>query len=130
MFRELVKCCVTPVSMKRKTLRFGKGFHVALGNRRSQAAQMVLAPGKSEGSARNLHSGADQGLFVVEGSGTAVVNGRRYLLRPRSLLLIEHGDRHEIRNDGLQDLLTLNFYVPPAYTIDGNELPAGKPAEG
>ena len=115
--------------MKRKSLRFGKGFRVALGNRRSQAAQMVLPPGKSEGNARNRHSGADQWLFVVEGTGTAIVNGRRYHLGPRSLLLIEHGDRHEIRNDGPKDLLTLNFYVPPAYTIDGKELPAGKPAE-
>lgn len=35
--------------MKRKNLRFGKGFRVALGNRRSQAAEMVLAPGKAEG---------------------------------------------------------------------------------
>ncbi len=28
--------------MKRKRLRFGRGFRVALGNRRSQAAEMVL----------------------------------------------------------------------------------------
>ena len=35
--------------MKKKTLRFGKGFNVVLGNRRSQAAQMVLPPGDSEG---------------------------------------------------------------------------------
>jgi hypothetical protein len=27
--------------MKRQTLRFGKGFRVALGNRRAQAAEMV-----------------------------------------------------------------------------------------
>lgn len=51
--------------MKRKTLRFGKGFNVVLGNKRSQAAQMVLEPGKSEGNATNRHAGADQWLFVV-----------------------------------------------------------------
>jgi hypothetical protein len=32
--------------LKRKALRFGRGFRVAIGNRRSQAAGMVLAPGK------------------------------------------------------------------------------------
>ena len=115
--------------MKRKTLRFGKGFNVVLGNRRSQAAQMVLAPGKSEGNATNRHAGADQWLFVLAGTGVATINKRRYPLRAATLLLIEHGDRHEIRNTGSQPLKTLNFYVPPAYAADGDELPAAKPAE-
>ena len=115
--------------MKRKTLRFGRGFKVVIGNRRAQAAQMVLAPGKSEGNARNRHAGADQWLFVVSGRGTARINDRRYPLRPGALLLIACGDRHEIRNDGRQDLAMLNFYVPPAYTRGGDELPAGKPGE-
>ena len=115
--------------MKHKTLRFGQGFNVVLGNARSQAAQMVLAPGKSEGNAKNRHSGSDQWLFVIDGTGTAIVNKRRYPLRPGSLFLIEHGDRHAIRNDGTRELTTLNFYVPPGYTKDGDELPAGKPAD-
>ena len=116
--------------MKRKTLRFGKGFNVVLGNERSQAAQMVLEPGKSEGDSSNRHGGADQWLFVVSGTGVATVNRRRYRLGPMSLVLIEHGDRHEIRNAGRGLLKTLNFYVPPAYTAGGDELPAGKPGEG
>src|ERR1044071_4532193 len=115
--------------MKRKVLRFGKGFNVVLGNKRSQAAQMVIEPGDAEGHAGNRHSGADQWLFVVSGSGTATINGRRYAMGPSTLLLIEHGDRHEIRNTGKGLLKTLNFYVPPAYNAEGDELPAGKPAE-
>jgi oxalate decarboxylase/phosphoglucose isomerase-like protein (cupin superfamily) len=43
------------------------------------------------------------------------------------LLLIERGDRHEIRNTGRGLLRTLNWYVPPAYDRRGNELPAAKP---
>jgi oxalate decarboxylase/phosphoglucose isomerase-like protein (cupin superfamily) len=42
-------------------------------------------------------------------------------------VLIERGDTHEIRNTGRTPLRTLNFYVPPAYTSDGDELPVGKP---
>src|SRR4051812_30714385 len=99
--------------MKRKTLRFGKGFNVVFGNKRSQAAQMVIEPGKAEGNPQNRHRGADQWLYVVSGSGVATINGRRYPLRTSTLLLIEHGDRHEIRNNGKQLLKTLNFYVPP-----------------
>ena len=115
--------------MKRKTLRFGKGFNVVLGTRRSQAAQMVLEPGKAEGHSGNRHEGADQWLFVLSGTGVATVNGRRYPLGPNALLLIEHRDRHEIRNTGRALLKTLNVYVPPAYSAAGDELPAGEPAE-
>ncbi len=114
--------------MKRKTLRFGRGFNVVLGNRRSQAAQMVIEPGKSEGDPENRHARADQWLFVVDGAGVATINGRRYPLSAGALLLIEHGDRHEIRNTGRRPLKTLNFYVPPAYNEKGEELPAGKEA--
>lgn len=112
--------------MKRKTLRFGRGFNVVFGNQRSQAAQMVIEPGRSEGDPKNRHAGADQWLFVVDGTGLAIVNGRRYALSAGTLLLIEHGDRHEIRNTARRALKTLNFYVPPAYTEEGEELPAGK----
>jgi len=113
--------------MKRKVLRFGKGFRVALGNRRCQAAEMVIEPGKAEGGPHNRHRGADQWLFVVAGTGVAKIKGQRYPLKYGTLLLIEHGDEHEIRNTGRSLLKTLNFYNPPAYTKSGDELPPAKP---
>lgn len=112
--------------MKRKQLRFGTGFRVALGNRRAQAAEMVLRPGDAEGGADNRHRGADQWLFVLSGTGSARVNGRRVALRPGALLLIEARDRHEIRNTGRGLLRTLSFYAPPAYTRRGEELARGR----
>ena len=112
--------------MKRSTLRFGNGFRVAVGNRRSQAATMTLEPGGCEGGPDNRHRGADQWLFVKSGRGVATVNGRRVALQAGSLLLIERGDRHEIRNTGRTPLVTLNVYVPPAYTKAGDELPRGR----
>src|SRR3954465_14259940 len=112
--------------MKLRRLKFTKGFRVIRGNQKSQAAEMVIAPGESEGDERNRHRGADQWLFVVDGSGEALVKKRRYKLVPGSLILIEHGERHEIKNTGRTLLRTLNFYVPPAYTKRGDELPRGK----
>ena len=112
--------------MKRKALRFGEGFRVIFGNRHAQAAEMTLAPGDTEGGADNRHRGSDQWLFVVSGMGTAIVNKKRHPLRAGTLLLIEHGDTHEIRNTGQEPLRTLNLYVPPAYTKDGEELPRGR----
>ena len=113
--------------MKRTSLRFGKGFHVKLATKLAQAATMTLAPGDAEGGPDNRHRGADQWLFVVAGSGIARVTGKRYPLRPGTLMVIEHGDIHEIRATGRRPLQTLNVYVPPAYTADGDELPRGKP---
>ena len=109
-----------------KHLRFGKGFSVAMSNARGQGATMVVAPGESEGGPDNRHRGADQWLYVLAGSGAAIVNGKRHRLRAGSLLLIERGDTHEIRNTGRTPLRTLNVYVPPAYTASGEELPRGR----
>lgn len=113
--------------MKHKRFRFGEGFRVAFGLRRVQAAEMVIAPGDAEGDADNRHRGADQWLYVVSGRGLAIVEGRRQPLAAGSLLLIERGERHEIRNVGRTLLKTVNFYSPPAYDQDEETLPAGEP---
>ena len=87
---------------------------------------MTLAAGEREGGPGNRHRGADQWLFVEAGAGLAIVNGRRAILRAGSLLLIERGEGHEIRNTGRTPLKTLTVYVPPAYTKAGEELPRGR----
>ena len=112
--------------MQHKHLRFGNGFRVVLGNKRSQAAQMTLGPGEAESGPDNRHKGADQWLYVVSGTGEAAVNGERVELREGTLVLIERGDTHEVRNTGQGPLRTLNVYVPPAYTDEGEELSAGR----
>jgi len=114
------------MSKKNAHLRFGNGFRVVIGNARGQAATMTIAPGDAEGGADNRHRGADQWMFVEAGRGVAIVNGRRHSLRSGSLILIERGQRHEIRNTGRAPLRTLNIYVPPAYTKAGDELPRGR----
>jgi len=113
--------------MKQATLRLPTGFRVSIGNARAQAAEMVLNPGAHEGGPDNRHRGADQWLVVLAGKGVAIVNGKRHALRSGTLVLIEHGDRHEIRNTGRTKLKTLNIYIPPAYRSDGEELSAGRP---
>ena len=113
--------------MRHKQLRFAKDFKVATGNRRSQCAEMTLPPGESEGGPDNRHRGSDQWLYVVSGRGVASVDKQRIRLQAGTVLLIECGQTHEIRNTGTTPLKTVNFYVPPAYTVAGNELPRGKP---
>jgi mannose-6-phosphate isomerase-like protein (cupin superfamily) len=113
--------------MKHARLEGDQDFCVVLGNVRSQVAEMILAPGDSEGGADNRHRGSDQWLYVVSGTGRAIVKGRRYLLKAGTLILIEQGETHEIRNTGSSRLRTLNVYVPPAYRKSGDPLPRGRP---
>jgi len=112
--------------MPGKQLRFTSQFRVELTNRRAQAATMVLAPGDHEGGPDNRHRGSDQWLFVLSGTGRAIVEGRSRALRAGTLLLIERGSTHEIRNTGRRPLETLNFYAPPAYTKGGEPNARGK----
>ena len=111
--------------MKSDELSFRPGFRVSVGNARSQGAVMVLARGGREGGADNRHAGADQWLVVLEGTGSATINGRKLGLKPGRIVLI--GDRHEIRNTGRGLLKTVSIYLPPAYRSDGAELPPGRP---
>jgi mannose-6-phosphate isomerase-like protein (cupin superfamily) len=112
--------------MRKKKLRFGEGFRLMRGNRASQAAEMVLAPGDAEGGSDNRHRGADQWLYVVSGKGEAVVDRKRHKLSAGSLVFIERREKHQVKNTGRGLLRTLNFYVPPAYNLRGDPLPRGR----
>ena len=88
-----------------------------LGDEHSQAAQMTLDPGETEGGPHNKHRVADQWLFVVAGTGDAVVNGEQVPLKVGSRVFIQRGEKHEIRNTGDRPLRTLNVYVPPRLVL-------------
>jgi mannose-6-phosphate isomerase-like protein (cupin superfamily) len=94
-------------------------FEVMEGTRSAQAAMMVLRPGQaSSDEPENEHPWAEQWVFVLWGWGWARVGKRSVGLKEGSLLLIEKGEVHQIRNTGRKELVTLNFYAPPAYTED------------
>ena len=83
---------------------------------------MVLRPGQDTGEPENEHARSEQWLYVVSGSGRALVNKRRVLIKEGSLLLIEKGEIHQVKNTGRVPLATINLYVPPAYTEVGEPL--------
>ena len=101
--------------MKRVEVPRNEGFKVIADTKRSQAASMVIAPGEKVGGPDNFHRGSDQWLYVCSGCGRATVNGREVELTQGTLLLIESGDSHEIRNPGSEPLVTINVYAPPEY---------------
>src|SRR3954451_19388449 len=105
--------------MELRKVLFAEGFKVLAGNRRGQGAEMVIQPGEAEGGPDNRHPCSDQWLFVEGGEGEATVSGKRHPLSAGTLLLIERGETHEISNTGDTPLRTVNFYIPPAYDVDG-----------
>jgi mannose-6-phosphate isomerase-like protein (cupin superfamily) len=100
-------------------------FNLLASTREVQAAMMTLRSGDaSDEEPSNEHSGSEQWLFVISGSGDAKIGKRRGQLRriklePGSLLIIEKGELHQIVNSGKRSLRTINFYAPPAYDEEG-----------
>jgi len=113
--------------MRCKQLSFTEVFRIAFANPRGQGAELVIPPGDSEGGPDNAHRGADQWMLVLDGTGTAIVGGKRRALKKGTLLLIEKGEKHEIRNTGRRQLRSFVVYTPPAYKKTGARLPRGKP---
>ncbi|WP_303907429.1 cupin domain-containing protein [Thiohalomonas denitrificans] len=101
--------------MRTYTIMPESGFHVLGKSDRSEAATMVLDAGETTGGADNRHSGSDQWLYVLQGSGEATVGDASVGLTPGMLLLIEAGETHQVSASPDGPLLTLNFYAPPAY---------------
>ena len=95
-------------------------FQVLSSTRSAQAAVMTLRPGQNSGPIQNEHRRAEQWLFVVTGRGQATINGKKIMLKERLLVLIPRRARHQIKNTSNKQMVTLNFYAPPAYTADGN----------
>lgn len=102
-------------------------FRIVGGTRRSQAATMILDPGKSTGGPDNYHEHSDQWLYVYSGSGKAIVSGEAIELSKGTVLLISAGESHEIRNTGDEPLKTLNVYAPPAYPMADWEIEEEEP---
>ena len=84
----------------------------------------LQAGGASDDQPGNQHPRSEQWLYVIAGSGEAKIGKksgrlRRVALKTGSLLLIEAGELHQIKNTGRRAMKTLNFYAPPAYDAEG-----------
>jgi mannose-6-phosphate isomerase-like protein (cupin superfamily) len=105
--------------------QFGRGFRAVVDHAHARAVRAALEPGEAAGGPDDRHPGTDLWLYVVSGSGVAVVDGERIALRAGTLVLVERGERHEVRNTGAEPLRTISVYVPPARPGNGLERPAG-----
>jgi mannose-6-phosphate isomerase-like protein (cupin superfamily) len=112
-----------------KTFKTGKlrgSFDVIGSSRSVQAAIMTLKPGgASSEQPDNEHANSEQWLFVLSGTGKASIRklrgrSRQVRLAAGTLLLIEKGELHQIKNTGKRAFRSINFYAPPAYDAEDN----------
>lgn len=101
--------------MKKIAINPKSFFKVLEGTKRSQVAEMVLAPKGGTGGPNNRHDNSDQWLYVVSGSGEAKVEGKSIKIKEGDLILIEAGEAHEILNEADVPLKTFSIYTPPDY---------------
>jgi oxalate decarboxylase/phosphoglucose isomerase-like protein (cupin superfamily) len=103
-------------------------FNLLVASRGAQAAMMTLQPGAtSDDEPSNEHSASEQWIYVVESRGEVRVGKTKKALRTvkfakHSLLVIEKGELHQVKNTGPKPLITFNLYVPPAYDAEGEPL--------
>jgi mannose-6-phosphate isomerase-like protein (cupin superfamily) len=115
-----------------RTGKFSNRFKPLVATRQGQLATMNLRPGDaSDDRPSNEHPRCEQWVFVLAGSGRATIGKtlramREVRLVESSLLIIERGELHQIKNTGRKTLRTINVYLPPAYDSQGQPLKATK----
>jgi mannose-6-phosphate isomerase-like protein (cupin superfamily) len=76
----------------------------------SQLVTMSIPPKEDIGS--EVHPGTDQMLFIVAGSGRAVVNGETLDVAENDVVFAPAGSRHNLINIGVDDLRLFTVYAP------------------
>ena len=95
-----------------------KWFEVLKTTKRSQVAVMKLGPGQSTGEEPEDHKKSDQVLLVIEGQLSAVIDGKRSLMKVGDVVTIPPRTKHKFTNRSDWPAITFNIYSPPEYSAD------------
>lgn len=60
----------------------------------------------------HAHDRSEEVLFVLEGEGSANVDGKTYRMTPHTTLYLGHNKTHTFTNDGTADLKWVWFFMP------------------
>ena len=82
---------------------------------KSQLVVMSLKAGEDIGA--EIHD-VDQLLYVVKGSGKAVIDGVEEILDKGSVFCVTAGTKHNVRNTGGEPLKLFTVYAPPQHAPD------------
>lgn len=83
----------------------------------SELAALTIPPGEETGE--ETHDENDETVFIVEGRGEAILNGRAEQAGEHDAVFIPAGTTHNIKNSGVQDLKIFLVDSPPLGTDAG-----------
>jgi len=75
-----------------------------------QLVLMSLKPGEDIGE--EVH-GVDQFFRIEAGEGKAIINGNKYPISDGLSVIVPAGAKHNIKNDGKEDMKLYSIYTPP-----------------
>lgn len=79
-----------------------------------QSVKMCLTPNQNIG--KEQHPDTDQIFIIINGEGTALVDDKKYLIKPGSMVTVHAGQVHDIVNtSSIKDLRFLTIYSSPEH---------------
>ena len=81
---------------------------------RALKGEMIIYPPGTQAS-NHHHEGAEHFMYVTNGRGTAFANESPLPVRKGDLIYYGDRERHYLRNDGTEDMIFVEFFVPGEY---------------
>jgi mannose-6-phosphate isomerase-like protein (cupin superfamily) len=94
----------------------GGTFRILIDRETSNAEQLSLLLNTMRAGVRgseHAHPGSEHCLYILSGTGTAIVGDARYEIGPRMALFVPMNARHRIEAGPAEDLTYLVVYAPP-----------------
>ena len=104
LYQENIKKAAKRNEAFRRVLSTGK---------KSQLVLMAIPEGEDIGA--EVHPATDQILFIVDGEGKAVVNGKTFKVGENDVVFVPAGARHNLTNSGDEELKLFTVYSPPEH---------------
>jgi len=81
---------------------------------RAIRGEMIIYPPGTEAS-NHHHEGAEHFMYVLAGSGTAWANEQPFHVKKGDLIWYADRERHYLRNEGDENMVFVEFFVPGEY---------------
>ena len=85
-----------------------------LSGTRAIKGEMIIYPPGTEAS-NHHHEGAEHFMYVTQGRGTAWANEKPFPVKKGDLICYADHERHYLRNEGSEDMVFVEFFVPGEY---------------
>ncbi len=81
----------------------------------TQVVIMSIPPGGEIGE--EVHPDTDQVLYLVQGRGAVILDGKSSPYEAGDLVLVAAGTKHNFVNNGQEDLKIITAYSPPHHPV-------------